>query len=185
MNMRRLILIAGVITLLAGASIMGQLPAGPAAGPNAQVPQSPTDVEQADPEQEGTHDVNRILRDLHLTKEFFKLTEAQMDIIRPVIEGTYPNLLALYQELHMLRRELRELMNGTNPPPGQVGQLIVDIREIEIQIAEIRRIWGDAIEEVLDDDQKARLKRVRQVARILPAFRGVGLIPPPPGPPEE
>jgi hypothetical protein len=108
-----------------------------------------------------------------------------MDAIRPEIEATYADLLALYRELHMLRQELRELMNGASPPPGQVGQLIVDIREIEIQIAEIRQTWGDAIEGVLDDDQKARLERVRQLAGMLPAFRGVGLIPPPPGPPKE
>mgnify|MGYP001812441310 CR=1 FL=1 len=185
MNLRRIIVIAGMLALLAGASVLGQLPAGPTAGPNAQVPQSPTSVEQADPEQEGTNDVNRILRDLRLIKRFFQLTDAQMDAIRPEIEATYPDLLALYRDLHMLRQELRELMTGASPPPGQVGQLIVDIREIEIEIAEIRQTWGDAIEGVLDDDQKARLERVRQLTGILPAFRGVGLIPPPPGPPKE
>ncbi len=183
MKVMKLLLITSGTLLFSGSLTLAYPPAGPTAGPNAQVPQGPTESEPSGPDQEGIGEVNRILRDLHLIKEFFKLTDEQMDLIRPEIEGTYPDLLALYQELHMLRQELRELMNESTPPPGQVGQLIVDIRAVEIQIAEIRRAWGDAIEAVLDEDQQNRLERVRRVARILPAFRGVGLIPPPPAQP--
>ena len=186
MKVMKLFLITSGILLLCTPMTLAYPPAGPVAGPNAQVPQGgPTDSAPPDPEQEGTTEVNRILRDLHLIKEFFKLTDQQMDLIRPEIEATYPDLLAFYQEFHMLRQELRELMNGANPPPGQVGQLIVDIRAVEIQIAEIRGSWGTVIEGILDEDQRNRLERVRRVARILPAFRGVGLIPPPPAQPNQ
>ena len=76
------------------------------------------------------------------------------------------------------------MLNSANPPPGQVGQLIVDIREVELQIVEIRRSWGVVIEIVLDDAQRDRLDRIRRLARVLPAFRGVGLIPQPHAPSE-
>ncbi len=185
MKVTNLLLITSGILLLSGTLTMAYPPAGPPAGPNAQVPQGPTGSEPADPEQEGISEVNRVLRALHLIKEFFNLTEEQMDSIRPMIEESYADLLLLHQEMHALRQELRELMKDENPPPCQFGQLIVDIRNLELEIAVIRSDWGAAIEDSLLGDQIAKLERVRFIARILPAFRGVGLIPPPPARPEQ
>jgi hypothetical protein len=61
-----------------------------------------------------------------------------------------------------------------------VGQLILEIHDLTAQVNAISSAWGDAIEEGLDEEQADRLARIRRLAELLPAFKQVGLIPPPP-----
>jgi len=49
-----------------------------------------------------------------------------------------------------------------------------------MEIKVISESWGDKIEAVLDEEQLKKLEMVRRVAGLIPAFKQVGLIPPPP-----
>jgi len=163
----------GFLVLLTGTNIWAQRPAEPQAGPLARAVLAPS----SGPEQEAAAELNTILRSLHVVQEFFGIPE---DVLDSIVEDSYEEMLGLLRLKHQLLVELRELMAESNPPPGLVGQLVMDIRELKAEIKVISQSWGDGIETVLDDEQLEKLEMVRRVALIIPAFKQVGLIPPPP-----
>lgn len=167
----------GTLALVTSVNVWSQRPAEPPAGPHARVVLAPSGSTPSDPEQEAAEEMNRILRSLRTVQRFFGIDER---VLWPIVEGTYDEALALLRQKHELAKELRDLMKEPNPPPGQVGQLIMDIRELNAEIKAISHSWGDEIEEVLDVDQLEKLEMVRRIAGLIPAFKQVGLIPPPP-----
>ena len=166
-----------VMVLILSAPVLAQRPAGSPSGSPARAALGPAYETTGDPEQEAADEMNRILRSLRVIQAFFGIPE---EVLEDIVADTYDKMLGLLQEKHELVLELRALLEEKNPPPGQVGQLVVDIRELQHEINTISQEWGDAIEAVLDEEQAERLAMVRRVAGILPAFKQVGLIPPPP-----
>jgi len=167
----------GILTLLLSASVWAQRPAEPQAGPFARAVLAPSGGSPSDPEQEAADEMNRILRSLRIIQRFFDIPE---EVLQEIVAGTYEEMLELLRYKHELVVELHELMNDPNPPPGQIGQLIIEIRELNMEIKVISESWGDKIEAVLDEEQLKKLEMVRRVAGLIPAFKQVGLIPPPP-----
>ena len=167
----------GTLVLLMSVNVWAQRPAEPQAGLHARAVQNPSGDTPSDPEQEAAEEMNRILRSLVIVQKFFGIEEA---ILQQIVADTYEEMLGLLRLKHALVVELHELMNDPNPPPGQIGQLIIEIRELNHEIKAISESWGDKIEAVLDPDQAEKLAMVRRVAGLIPAFKQVGLIPPPP-----
>lgn len=167
----------GILTLLLSANVWAQRPAEPQAGPQTRAVLAPSGGSPSDPEQEAADEMNRILRSLRIIQRFFDIPE---DVLQDIVADTYEEMLELLRYKHELVVELRGLMNDPNPPPGQIGQLILEIRELNLEIKAISESWGDKIEAVLDEEQLKKLEMVRRVAGLIPAFKQVGLIPPPP-----
>ena len=179
MKKRSLIMMVStmVVVLLLSASVLAQRPAGPPSGSPARAALGPALDTSGDPEQEAADEMNRILRSLRVIQAFFGIPE---EVLEDIVAETYDKMLSLLREKHELVLILRDLLNQKNPPPGEVGQLIVDIRQLQYEINTISQEWGNAIEAVLDEEQAEKLAMVRRVAGIIPFFRQVGLIPPPP-----
>ncbi|MGW8180073.1 MAG: hypothetical protein ACWGQW_15130 [bacterium] len=167
----------GILTLLLTASLSAQRPAEPQAGPHARAVLAPSGGSPSDPEQEAADEMNRILRSLRIIQRFFDLPE---EVLQEIVADTYEEMLELLRCKHELVVELNEWMNGPNPPPGQIGELIIEIRELSLEIKAISESWGHKIEAVLDEEQLEKLEMVRRVSGLIPAFKQVGLIPPPP-----
>jgi hypothetical protein len=167
----------GTLVLLMSVNAWAQRPAEPQGGLHSRAVLNPSGGTPSDPEQEAAEEMNRILRSLRIVQNFFG--DPPLDL-ESIVEGTYEQMLELLQLKHALVLELHELMNDPNPPPGQVGQLIIEIRELNQEIKAISQSWGDQIEAQLEGDQPEKLEMVRRVAGIIPAFKQVGLIPPPP-----
>jgi hypothetical protein len=167
----------GFLVLLVSANAWAQRPAEPQGRLQARAVLNPSGGNPSDPEQEAAEEMNRILRSLVIVQKFFGIDP---EALRPIVNETYDEMLELLRLKHTLVVELRELLNEPNPAPGQVGQLIIDIRELTAEIKVISQSWGDEIERLLNGEQADKLAMVRRVAGLIPAFKQVGLIPPPP-----
>jgi hypothetical protein len=149
------------------------------AGPEADTSVGPMGHETASPTQEAAEEMNRILRALHIVEEFFQVE----DLGSVIPQEEQQEMLRLLMELHVLRAELRELLNDKNPPPGRIGQLVEEIHELQQEVASIRRAWGESIVEIIASEGNTdRLRLYYRFVRFLPAFHQVGLFPPPPPP---
>ena len=167
----------GTLVLFLSVNVWAQHPAESQSRLQTRAVLNPSGGSPSDPEQEAAEEMNRILRSLVIVQKFFG--EPLLDL-EAIVEGTYEQMLELLQLRHMLAVELHEALNDPNPAPGQVGQLIIEIRELNVEIKEIGQSWGDGIETELTEDQAEKLAMVRRVAGLIPAFKQVGLIPPPP-----
>ena len=167
----------GILTLLLSANVWAQRPAEPQAGPHARTVLAPSGGIPSDPEQDAADEMNRILRSLQIIQRFFDLPE---EVLQEIVADTYEEMLELLRYKHELVVELHELMNDPKPAPGKIGELIIEIGELNLEIKAISESWGDKIEAVLDEEQLEKLDMVRRVAGLIPAFKQVGLIPPPP-----
>jgi hypothetical protein len=65
------------------------------------------------------------------------------------------------------------------PDPFALGQLLIETRTIEQQIAATRLQASAQFQQVLDQDQLERLQQIQSTAgvcQILPAFEAMGLL---------
>jgi len=115
---------------------------------------------------------------------------ARVLVLTPEQQGQWEGLLTslhatvkpLREQIDAKEQQLRELMQQTAPDPTAVGTLVVAIRDLTKQIGAAHDVYLTAFEAMLTVEQKTKLDFLRaaeRAQRVLPAFKVLGLLPPP------
>ena len=86
------------------------------------------------------------------------------------------------EEIKGLEEQLRAELAKATPDPATVGALVIEIKGLRVQIEAANQTYVEGFEGLLTEEQTGKLQGVRRAARIepvLPAFRLLGLLPPP------
>ena len=85
----------------------------------------------------------------------------------------------LAQQAQMQQQAIAQALGGSNPDPLAVGQAIVALHGLQVQIAAANSQSAGDFEKILSADQQQRLNGLRaaaQVCPIVPAFGATGLL---------
>lgn len=85
----------------------------------------------------------------------------------------------LAEQIQVRREALAQLMQTAAPDPAAVGQLVLEIRQLELHLSAIAHHAAETFEQTLDAEQQERLNGIRHAApvcEVMPAFRAVGLM---------
>ncbi len=115
---------------------------------------------------------------LETVAKFLDLSQAQVDQLKDLMEKRKADTAPLRENLRQQRENLREMMKAADPNPTPVGETYIQIHGLRQQLADAQKAFVEGFENILNDEQKARLKavhRLRRMAPFLRAFRGLGL----------
>ncbi len=115
---------------------------------------------------------------LETVAKFLDLSQAQVDQVKDLMEKRRTEAAPLRENLRLERSNLREMMKTAEPNPAIVGETYIRIHSLRQQLADAQRTFIESFENILNDEQKAKLRTIRRFRRIAPflrAFRGIGL----------
>ena len=108
-----------------------------------------------------------------------QLSEQQVGSLIEMLRQREQAVQPLQQQLRMHQEALGKALQAAAPDPQTVGQLLIETRTIEQQIATIAAQAAGQFEQLLDEEQRDRLNQIRStvgVCRVLPAFEATGLL---------
>lgn len=113
---------------------------------------------------------------------FLVLTADQVTQWENLLIALETTVRPLAEQIAANDRQLAELLRQPTPDAAAIGNLILAKRALREQIRGARETYLTAFEALLTQDQKDKLAFIRRAERaqpIIPAFRALGLIPPP------
>ncbi len=114
-------------------------------------------------------------------KQALDLTDAQSQQIRDIARQQSESVKPIADQMREKGNALREEMKKESPDQAKVGQLSVDLKNLREQLKSKRAERGDSISAVLTPEQREKLKKLEEAAKLMPAVRqaaALGLIQP-------
>jgi len=115
--------------------------------------------------------------------QFLQLSEDQVNQWNILIADHHAGAEPLREQRRVAAEELRALLDADPPDPTAIGEKVLEIRTIDLQLRDLDQAYVTGFEALLDEEQVARLGFIRRAARaqpLIPAFRATGLLVPPP-----
>lgn len=116
---------------------------------------------------------------LQVVATVLTLSEEQIHSLAAILEARTRAIQPLAGQAHELQQELARALETPHAAPSAIGQLLLEIRQLQHQIGMINAEAAARFEEHLTPEQRERLGHLRQAARVcpmLPAFQAVGLL---------
>jgi Spy/CpxP family protein refolding chaperone len=133
---RRLVITSSIVFALAGTAAIAQGFRGKGFGGGARSGQS-----------------------LERLQQKLNLTEAQMQGIRALQETRRTEMASLRQDLKPKRQALRQLLQGTNPNPTDVGNATLALQGSRAKVRDINRNFISGVKALLTPDQLQKLPK--------------------------
>ncbi|MCU0291186.1 MAG: periplasmic heavy metal sensor [Thermoanaerobaculaceae bacterium] len=122
------------------------------------------------------------VRPKEVVTRFLALTPEQVTAWDTLLTALETTVKPLAQQIVANDRALAELLKQPNPDPAAIGTLILANRALREQIRGAQDTYVTAFEALLTQEQKDKLAFIRRAERaqpIIPAFKVLGLLPPP------
>lgn len=110
---------------------------------------------------------------------FLELTPEQVSQWEALLATLRETVAPLRVELRGLEGQLAGLLQQEDPDPAAVGALVLHIKGVKEAIAQAHRAYVNAFEGMLNGEQTAKLRFIRQAERVMPlipAFKAVQLV---------
>ncbi len=110
---------------------------------------------------------------------FLQLAPEQVDAWHGVATARREAAEPLQDAIADVQAQLDELFAEEEPDPTQVGELVLERRDLVGQLVDVDRSYVEAFEALLDETQMNRLRLVRGAAAVedvIPAFQKVELV---------
>jgi uncharacterized membrane protein len=107
------------------------------------------------------------------------LSQDQLTQWITILQARNAALQPFGEKAQMAQQTVDQALSATNPDPLAVGQAIVTLRGLQMQIAAINSQSAAQFEKLLTPDQLQRLNDIRGAAHacpIVPAFYATGLL---------
>ena len=108
-----------------------------------------------------------------------QLSDAQREALVAMIRAREAALRPIAERIESNRQALAALLESPSPDPAEVGQLLIETRQLERHAAEAARQAAETFAATLSDEQRERMGWIAaaaQVAPAVPAFQAVGLL---------
>ena len=132
---------------------------------------SPLFAEEPPPIVEAAH--NQVVR-------FLDLSEEQVLAWHEIYQIHRETELPLQEEIAVIQALIEELFEAGDPDPYEIGELMIDRRELGEALIEVHIVYHEAFVALLDETQMRRLRfiaRADDVQKTIPAFKLFELIP--------
>jgi Heavy-metal resistance len=107
------------------------------------------------------------------------LSSDQITAWSAILHARETAIQPLAQQAQAQQQAIAQALGGANPDPLAVGQAVVALHSLQVQIAAVNSQSAADFEKILTTDQLQRLNGIRgaaQVCPILPAFAATGLL---------
>ena len=139
--MRRRLLIAGAFAALLALPLLAEA---------ARRPGNPGDV----------------LRNPRALARYLKLTPAQVETQKQLVEELRATVKPLHEEISPLREQLLAQLDAASPDACAVGNTLLQIEGVRDQIREAHEDFDEAFSAILTPEQLAKYEALKEAARI-------------------
>lgn len=111
---------------------------------------------------------------------YLELTPDQVAAWDQLIADFEADAEPLREAIAEVQAEIDELFAGGDPDPFELGELVIERRDLVEQLAQVRETYVSGFEILLDEQQGKKLHLIRRADRVeplIPAFRVYGLLP--------
>jgi hypothetical protein len=113
--------------------------------------------------------------------DFLSLSPEQVAAWEEAFEAHRTAEQPIQESAAQVQAELDELFALTDPDPFEVGELVLERRQLGEDLIEVHRLYVEDFVSLLDEDQAKRygfIRRAEQAQPLIPAFRLAQLLPP-------
>ena len=107
-----------------------------------------------------------ILRNPRALARFLKLTPAQVETQKQLVEYLRDTTKPLHDQLEPLREQLRTQLDAASPDACAVGGTLLQIEGVRDQIREAHEDFDEAFSAILTPEQLAKYEALKDAARI-------------------
>jgi hypothetical protein len=118
---------------------------------------------------------------------YFQLDEAQTATLDALLETRRTDAQPIFEEMRVVGEALRELLQGENPDPNAVGELVLQEKDLREEMRAVEEAFGDGFIAMLSEEQMRKfnlLAAANRMGPIVEAARAIKLPLPLPEPPE-
>lgn len=112
--------------------------------------------------------------------QYLELTPDQVAVWDQLVADFEADAEPLREAIAEVQTQIDELFAGGDPDPFELGELVIERRDLVEQLAQVRMVYVDGFEALLDEQQSKKLNLIRRADRVeplIPAFRVYGLLP--------
>jgi Spy/CpxP family protein refolding chaperone len=99
-------------------------------------------------------------------KQYLSLTDAQMQSLQSILDNRNQALQNLYNQINQKNQTLYQLLNSDSGTAAQLGQLMIDVRNLQKQIPLADGPYKTQALNVLTAEQKAKLPKLSEVLQL-------------------
>ena len=107
-----------------------------------------------------------ILRNPRALARYLKLTPAQIETSKQLVQTLHNTTKALYQQVEPLEEQLRTQLEAASPDACAVGGTVVQINGLRDQIRDAREDFDEAFSAILTPEQLAKYEALKDAVRI-------------------
>ena len=147
----------------------------PVVGDDSDAPTDDPDGGEEDPAQPAPCRA----RAFKIVSRALRLDKEQREQWRDLLTERHDAVAPSRERLHQVQTEIKDLLAIPDPDPAQLGELMLEAKQLREEIARTNQDYRESFESMLDEQQLRRLEGMRkanEVAPLLPAFRHTGLV---------
>lgn len=114
------------------------------------------------------------IRDLLPPPGYLQLTDEQKEAAKGIGADLRAAVEPIGEELRANREALRDAIGSDDPNATEIGQLVLDIRDLEGQIRDEVKAASDAFRDLLDANQQVKYDNFLELRRLLAGPGGPG-----------
>jgi Spy/CpxP family protein refolding chaperone len=107
-----------------------------------------------------------VLRNPRALARYLKLTPAQVETTKQLLQTLHNTTKPLYQQIEPLEEQRRSQLDEASPDACAVGSTVVQIDALRDQIRGAREDFDDAFSAILTPEQLAKYEALKDAARI-------------------
>lgn len=114
-----------------------------------------------------------------IVAQVLNLSPDQVTAFAGILQQRQTAIQPLIEQLQAKQQSIGQLLGAATPDPLAIGQTLIDIHALQLQVAAANAASAKQFEQILTPDQLQRLNAIRggaQVCPVVPAFEATGLL---------
>lgn len=107
-----------------------------------------------------------LLRNPRALARFLKLTPAQIETQKQLVEELRATVKPLHEQSKPLHEQLRSQLDAANPDACAVGDTVLQIDSVRDQVREAHEAFDEAFSAILTPQQLAKYEALKEAAKI-------------------
>ena len=108
--------------------------------------------------------------------QYLSLTDAQLQSLQAILDNRSQAVQNIYTQISQKNDTLSQLLNSDSAPAVQLGQLLLDIRNLQKQLPLNDAPYKTQAVSVLTADQKAKLPKLTEALQLQAAAAQAGML---------